>query len=317
MLPTEANRPMHPADAAATGADPAAPALPAELYLLFVGPEEPSWTMLTLQLDRCGCTRPRFHWCSQWPEAARTLNQERFDCLVIDDASGPPPTADECDAPPLLARLAALRTGGCFDPCLILTDRIDDAFLSAAAQADCELLITRQGWRSAGLIAWIGRALARHVHARDRLEVDMHGRNRRQQDAVEIEQMLDQRRRLSVRLGDGSPTARWRVEDDPELAAAYLDLLRSVVLADVRTQGALIVELATALATGGASAKDVFDLHLATVETMLRGLGGRSARHVLQRTDLAGWELLVQFGLQCSGGRGFRQVGDSGLELGR
>ena len=45
-----------------------------------------------------------------------------------------------------------------------------------------------------------------------------------------------------------------------------------------------------------ATARDAMRLHLAGLEEVLRGLGNRSARHVMNRADLLGMEIVTLLG---------------------
>jgi hypothetical protein len=266
-------------------------ALPSELHLLFVGPEEPAWTVLTLQLDQAGCTAPRFRWCTDLAAAARIAAQERFDCLVIDDVTPAAEAASEVDST-LLDHIAALRTGGCLDPVLVLSDRVDDDWLSAAAEADCELLVTCGGWRSGAIVAWVRKTIERQLAQREREECGG-GRERRVRESTESWRQWEARRDLAARLQSADCLTRSRVHDEAE-HAAYSDLLRTAVLIGIDRLPAEMNAFVERLAARHCSAGDALAMHVAAVDSMLRGLGNRSAPHVLQRTDLVALELLAR-----------------------
>ncbi len=290
----QGTRPTHvsPGSAEASGVSARRP-LPAELQLLFVGPEEPSWTLLTLQLDREGCTEPCFRWCPDLATAARIVRQDRFDCIVMDDATRPAETSAGFPAS-LPDSIAALRTGGCLDPVLVLSDRVDDTWLEQMADADCELLVTREGWRCRAVVAWIRKTIERHTVAREREEIGAEGRDRRRRESTETWRQLELLRLSARRLqgipADAPPAPACSAVD----LAAYGDLLRSAVLAGPEQLDCETQTLAAELAARGLSAADLLALHVDAVESLVRGLGGRSAPHVLQRTDLVAMELLVR-----------------------
>ncbi len=54
--------------------------------------------------------------------------------------------------------------------------------------------------------------------------------------------------------------------------------------------------LAEALASINLAPRDALQLHLESVEGLVRGLGNRSARHVMARSDLLAMELMVHLG---------------------
>jgi hypothetical protein len=281
------------------------PPLPSEIELLFIGAEEPSWTLLTLQLDRLGCGRPRFRWCSDLSEAARLLRHEGFDCIVIDDVSvsegGPAPNDD------VLAQLQAIRTGGCDDPLLLLTDRVDEGFLSAAAACDCELLITRLGWRSLAVIPWVRRTIERWKAARERdlsrsAEED---RSRRQSD--ESLGLLARRRELAACVR-GTALA-----DAPSgVQSAYAELLRAAIILGGDALRDEQERVLAQMLRSGMSSADALALHVASVESLLQGLAGHTARHVIERADLLALELLARLGDRV---RGSSSPFDAGVDL--
>ena len=53
-----------------------------------------------------------------------------------------------------------------------------------------------------------------------------------------------------------------------------------------------IENLSHMLVGGQVSADDVLALHLDTLESLIRGLGNRSARHIMTRADLLALDLL-------------------------
>lgn len=61
--------------------------LPTRLRLLCVGPREPSWVGLTLQLDAEGGIEPQFRWVSSATEALTLLRDDSFDAVLIAAAS--------------------------------------------------------------------------------------------------------------------------------------------------------------------------------------------------------------------------------------
>lgn len=276
--------------------------LPQELSLLFVGPEEPSWTLLTLQLDHLGCTRPRFSWCSELSEAASTVRQNRYDCIVIDDVTpatpGAGPSVDLSKLP------AALRTGGCEDPILVLTDRVDDVWLAEMADADCELLMTRVGWRSPALAPWIRGTIERHNSIRELQELSAEGRQLRARETNASQRQLEHRRDLCRRLRGRADLGQLAPAAEALDFTAYSEVLQAILLTDFVRQEGSVKLLAGQLSAAGWSVADVLQMHVDAVAQLLRGLGGRSAGHVLERADLIALELfarLAEHGRQTAG----------------
>ena len=310
--------PAAPADAADSARESGASAeLPSELYLLFVAPEEPSWTLLTLQLDRYGCARPRFHWCSDLPTAARIVSQEQFDCIIIDDASPASNSRGDGVAGEVLAQVSALRAAGCIDPLLILSDRIDDGWFEQMAAAECELLITRNGWRSRAMVPWIRCAIERHTVAREHHEIGERGRLSRERESSESWTQLAERTATAARL---QSLVGGRGKSPPEADAireAYAGLLRSAMLSAPEELHRELARMAGELANAGWGVAEVFNLHVGALNELLQGLGGRSARHVLQRTDLLAMEMLVLVAEGAAPPLFTREIRDQGLDLAR
>ena len=57
-----------------------------------------------------------------------------------------------------------------------------------------------------------------------------------------------------------------------------------------------IAKLADLLAAAGCGPRGALSLHLEAVESLVRGLGNRSVRHILARADLLALELMIQLG---------------------
>jgi hypothetical protein len=86
-----------------------------------------------------------------------------------------------------------------------------------------------------------------------------------------------------------------------QLIDHYRELLRTYV---IMGSGNLVDELAAVaelLASVGVAAPEAMQLHLHALADLVRGLGTRSARHVMTRADLLALELVVHLG------EGYRQ----------
>lgn len=288
------------------GTLPLAP-LPTTLELLFVSTEEPSWTLLTLELDRLGCTVPRFRWCDDLPEAVRLLRHEGFDCIIIDDAMplpGSPPRRDD-----LLELLHGLRAGGCDDPILLLTDRVDDGFLKTAGEADCELLITRAGWRSAAAVAWIRRTIDRWKAFRERDLSRSEQELRVSRQSGEGEALLFRRRELANRIDKHQPRS------GAPVFQRYSELLRAAIITGSGHLREELERIVDSLRQQRMASPAVLQLHLETVEALLQGLGSHAARHVIERADLLALELLALLGEDRAERESFARPSDSGVDL--
>ncbi len=292
------------------------PTLPGGIRLLCAGLLQPSWVSLTLKLDAEGCQEPRFRWASTEVETLAILRDESFDCiLVADDAvSG----ADRSTAFDAFSLIESLRAAGYHDPVVLISSWLPDDAWSFAVEQGCEVLISAQGWESPALVTIVKRALERIELASEnhRLSVSNHRRLVRERE--EAEHLLQQQRHILVELEGLSRTVSKAAfdapaedggeGDDPVLSRAgrnrlpeqfgahYHELLRTYVIMGSGSLCADIAHSAATLAQAGLTPRAALELHLESVEALVRGLGNRSARHVMARADLMALELMVHLG---------------------
>ncbi len=74
----------------------------------------------------------------------------------------------------------------------------------------------------------------------------------------------------------------------------YRELLRAYIIMGSGHLGIELRDLADVFATAGLSPKEVLHLHLYVAAELIRGLGSRSTRHVITRTNLLIMEVLLQ-----------------------
>ena len=305
------------------GAEPVvAGQLPARLRLLCVGAREPSWVGLTLQLDAEGGIEPHFRWASSAAEALSSLRDDPFDCVLIaatDTGSSISQNANAAGFHDAAMLVKAIRASGCADPVVLIAQQISDAAWVDLSAEDCELLQSNRAWDSPALVATIKRAIFRTDIFRQnhRLAVAQTKRMARERD--EAEHLLSQQRRiiddLDARDESETPTnvARQAMIDcfgrvslerysppratlPPEINAYYHELLRTYVIMGSGNLSGEIAKLAELLAVAGCGPREVLSLHLERVESLVRGLGNRSTRHIMARADLLALELMIHLG---------------------
>jgi len=220
------------------------------------------------------------------------LRDDAFDAVLVGHRPG------ELDA---LALADALRTAGCDDPLIVLGEQ-DEAEMTALcleAQADAYLCVQSTTTRT--LIWVVTRAIERHYLLREnrRLrQADQHRLELEQSDATqlvseqrELVRELDSLAGAAVSTSVEASAEPARIPLPPQLEAHYRELLRTYVMMG---SGNLAVEmhaLAQLLATADVSPAQTLELHLAVLEGVLKGLGGRSARHVMNRANLLAMEI--------------------------
>jgi hypothetical protein len=289
--------------------------IPPRLRLLCIGPEEPMWVSLTLQLDAEGCLEPKFQWVSSSSEALTLLRETSFDCLVINQQE----SASAHTAPPNpLDFVHAIRASGCDDPVVLVVRSQNDELWSQADRAKCELLVTPNGWESLALVTTIKRAMARVELQRANHRLELADRKRSTREHDEAEQLLGQQRRMleevqrfgSPHLDEAESTVdrinelarpwaepeAWRTKLPRAVIDHYQELLRTYVIMGAGNLGTEIAQLAEVFAATGLTPREALELHLDRVEHLVRGLGNRSTRHVVTRADLLALEVLVHLG---------------------
>jgi hypothetical protein len=296
-------------------AAPPSSGLPPEFRLLCVGPTEPDWVGLTLQLDAVGCNDPKFRWVSSASETMTLLRNEAFDCIVIECW---PTNLDDVkwDAADLVH---AIRASGCGDPIVLLTGQPDDGLTVEACSSHCEILVSTAVWSSRALVSVIQQSIRlletaeqNHHHV-----VANHRRLVRERD--EADHLLRQQRDIireleAITQGTSDPPLNDSVDgitdsDAPvpvrktrllripeKIKTYYHELLRTYVIMGSGSLGGEIAQLASVLAEVGLSPRDTLSLHLEQVEQIVSGLGNRSSRHVMSRADLLALELVIHIG---------------------
>ena len=273
--------------------------LPTRLRLLCIGPREPSWVGLTLQLDAEGGIEPQFRWVSSATEALTLLRDDSFDAVLI---------AAQSDAFADAASLVkAIRASGCEDPLVLLAPRIADADWLALSREECELLQSARLWDSPALASVLKRAIFRSERTRQSRRLEIAQSKRMARERVEAEHLLNQQRRIIDDLdateatnvtrqamldcfGRATPS---RTALPPEINGYYQELLRTYVIMGSGNLGGEIVKLADLLAVAGCGPREALSLHLERVESLVGGLGNRSTRHILARADLLALELMI------------------------
>lgn len=285
--------------------------LPSTPRLLCVRDSEPSWVRLAQSIHASGLAPPRGVWVSTGREAMSRLREEPFDCVLIDVPATGSLVRDDNGS---FGLIRALRTSGCEDPVVLVGRLFSDAEWTVACAADCDVFISTRGWDSPVLGAIVKRALLRGELVRDnaRLSSAHHRRLLRERD--ESEQLLAHQRQLIAELealpdplrehanrppiGENrpmgtAPAAPQGKGPDHEFSERYSALLRSYVLMGSGSLASEIAEMADHFIVACLPPPEALQLHLMCVESLVKGLGNRSARHVVARADLLAIELMT------------------------
>jgi hypothetical protein len=288
------------------GASSAAP------RLLCVCEREPSWVLLTVGLNSVGLAPPRLVWVSSPRAALSRLREDQFDCLVVDVPASLGSPGDD-NGPFGLIRAA--RTAGCTEPVVIVGRLLTDAEWQAACACDCDVFVSPRGWESAALGGVVKRSLLRGALFRENRALTAANHRRLLRERDESEQLLAHQRQLIAELEAlphplRQPAARggerfasilardqepMTAKDNPSDAFVpnYASLLRSYVLMGSGSLAGEIAEMADRLVAAHVPPHEALQLHLGCVESLVKGLGNRSARHVMARADLLAVEMMT------------------------
>ena len=231
------------------------------------------------------------------------LRDEMFDAVLLSHEPG------ELDA---LEFLEAMHGGGSEQPMVVLGAQSESelAAMSFEVGADAYLCVNTTTTRT--LIWTVARAIERRHLIRDNRRVTHADERRVQQEHAEAQWLLEQQRALirdlvdseSLRTAGGNPApAGERTPDSPgapaapalppQLVSHYRELLRAYIIMGSGNLGVEMITLSELLATAGITARQTLELHVHVVEELVRGLGNRSARHVMNRADLLALEVMI------------------------
>jgi CheY-like chemotaxis protein len=248
------------------------------------------------------------------------LRSELFDAILISHQPG------ELDA---LQTVEGIRAGNPDQAIIVLGVQSEQemAALCYEVGADSYLCVNTATTRA--LIWSVARTIERHALIAENRRLHQGEQHRLLQEHQEVDRLLAQQRVLIADLeeicGGSRPKAQGsgrgavagtpgvapaatndvlslpRIREDerldldlPEpLVTHYRELLRAYV---IMGSGNLTDEmniLAELLTTAGVTARQTMLLHLKVLEELIRGLGSRSARHVMNRADLLVVEVMI------------------------
>jgi DNA-binding NarL/FixJ family response regulator len=242
----------------------------------------------------------------------KRLRDEVFDALFVSHAPG------ELDA---LELVRGYRATGADEPILVLGNRSEAEMAAECYQAGADGYVNLHSGTMATLACLLARAVERYQLIRENQRLSQAEQTRLRLEHDEARRMLSQQWSLvGIDRGlkgtvpfssdenrdspqdenrdspqdenrDSPPDDRVSLPDD--LVAYYCELLRTHVIMGFGNLGVELRQLADMLVGAGLSARQAVQLHLEAVERLLRGLGGRSSRHVTSRADLLLIELLM------------------------
>jgi DNA-binding NarL/FixJ family response regulator len=161
------------------------------------------------------------------------------------------------------------------------------------------------------LIWQIARATERHELLEENRQLRQARMHQRDLDEAESQRMLEIQRRLADGLHatslanaasrailDSETTSAW--SPPSPLVDHYREMLQTYVIMGAGNLDEELKRLCSVLVTVGVGGRQFMRIHLKAVETMVKDLGMRSARHVMNRADMLAIEVLLSL---CEGFR--------------
>ena len=227
------------------------------------------------------------------------LRDEIFDTVLVGHESV------ELDA---LELLDAIRAGSSDDqPIIVLGQQSDQEMAALCFEAGADAYVCVNSTTTRTLIWLVARAMERHRLLEENRRLDQVHQHRLQMEHDEATRLLAQQRQLisgleSIRCDEphASEVLRNALDDGPNksklpdpLVSPYREVLRAYVIMGSGNLSEEMEQLADLFATAGVTATQAMLLHLEVLEEMVRGLGSRSARHVMSRADLLILEMII------------------------
>jgi DNA-binding NarL/FixJ family response regulator len=236
------------------------------------------------------------------PGLAR-LREEAFDVVLI--------AHDPCDLD-AIEILDAIRTSASPNQPIVVLGGLPATEMEAIcleSGADCYLCWNTTTTRS--LIWQIARATERHQLLEENRQLRQARQHQRNLDEAESQRMLDIQRRLAdgwhakslataaaQALLESDKTSSW--SPPAQLVDHYREMLQTYVIMGAGNLDEELRRLCHVLVTVGVGGRQFMRIHLQAVETMVKDLGTRSARHVMNRADMLAIEVLLSL---CEGFR--------------
>lgn len=288
-MTTAAQEPTKPISAAPWGS------LPARMRVLYITSEHRTGSWLAEVLATDSGSQVTLEEAQGVAAGMARLQDDLFDAVLV---SHEPPELDGLE----LAQ--GLRAGGTDCAILLLGVANQDEVEAAAYEVGADAYLSVGAATTRALLWAAARAIERHQLLRENRRLTQAERQRLHQERQEADRLLAEQRALSAavplatdnsvdntpEVADGAPTEAPLPE---KLVAHYADLLRAYVIMGSGNLSTELRDLAHLLVVTDVSPQKTMGLHLDVLEELVRGLGARSARHVMTRADLLVFELLL------------------------
>jgi DNA-binding response OmpR family regulator len=230
------------------------------------------------------------------------LRDEVFDLVLVAHEPG------ELDA---LELIEGLRASGHDEPILVLGVASEQEMTALCYEVGADAYLCVNTTTTRTLLWAAARAIERHELLRENRRLLQADRQRLHHEHLEADRLLAEQRALISDLESLTtqmPPIRDHRPPDPRdanrdslaaarlpdnLVAHYRELLRAYVIMGSGNLNSDMQELAELLVSTGTTPQQTMLLHLQVLEELVRGLGSRSARHVMTRADLLVLEIMI------------------------
>lgn len=235
-------------------------------------------------------------------EGLARLRDQTFDAVLV---AHQPPALDA------LALVDGLRAGGAEEPLIVLGGQSEQELSAVAFEVGADGYVCAHTATTRTLLWIVARATERHHLIRENRRLSQAERQRLEHEHHEARRILSEQRGVA-RDAHGPGGTQVEAHEDPAaapgpcggneldalavaepLATHYRQMLRAHVMMGAGNLSAEMAALANLLAEAGVTAPQTMHLHVQALEDLVRGLGNRSARHVMTRADLLLVEVLV------------------------
>ena len=234
------------------------------------------------------------------------LREELFDAVLVSHETGGLNALEVLDA---------IRAGSSDDqPIIVLGDQSEEEMAALCFESGGDAYACVRTTTTRTLIWQVARAVERHALIAENRRLQQSHRHRLRLEHAEATRMLQQQRAMIDNLAeicrnDASPQSAEEDESaaptgalpgslPPQLINHYCELLRAYVIMGSGNLADEMDRLAEMLASAAVTPEQAMLLHLHVLEEMIRGLGSRSARHVMNRADMLILEVVIHLAEQ-------------------
>ncbi len=263
--------------------------LPARLRVLHVTTRQRTGAWLAEALAADGATEVQLDEAVGAAAGLMRLGDEIFDAVLVCHQPG------QLDA---LELVEAVRGGGGDEAVVVLGNSPIDAMDAVCYEAGADGYVCLHSVSTRSLIWTIARATERAALIRTNRQFAEAERQRLEAEHQAATRLLDDQRSI---FGDAAvdPAVGNAAADEnhllpADLVAHYRELLRAHAMMGSGSLSGELQDLAEMFCGARMSAEQALALHLEALTGVVRSLGNRSARHVINRANVMALELLVQ-----------------------